>query len=79
MHLAEFRIPYPESPPSEVFMSLLFDPMMLFKIKEVRRDLRKFSGPALFLILLNLNKLSDCGGEGGRICNALIRSKPECY
>jgi hypothetical protein len=37
---------------------------MLFKIKGVRRDSRKFSGPTRFLITLNLKKLSD-GGERG--------------
>jgi hypothetical protein len=48
---------------SGVRMSLTIEAMMLFKIKAVRRDLRISSGPARFLILLNLNKLSDCGGE----------------
>ena len=53
--------------------------MMLFRIKEVRSDLRKFSGPARFLILLNLNELSDCCGERGRCIRRLLRSKPEGY
>jgi hypothetical protein len=44
-------------------MSLTIEAMMLFKIKAVRRDLRKSSGPARFVIALNLNKLSDCGDE----------------
>ncbi len=46
-------------------MCLVVEATMLFKIKAVRRDLRKFSRPTQFLILLNLNKLSDCGGERG--------------
>jgi predicted transcriptional regulator len=33
---------------------------MLLKIKAVRRDLRELSGPSRFLILLNLNELSNC-------------------
>ena len=48
---------------SEIPMSRIIEAIMLLKIKAVRRDLRKFSGPARFLILLNLNKLSDCGDE----------------
>jgi hypothetical protein len=44
-------------------MCLVVEATMLFKIKAVRRDLGKFSRPTQFLILLNLNKLSDCGGE----------------
>ena len=37
---------------------------MLFKIQGVRRDLRKFSVPTRFFILLNLKRLSD-GSERG--------------
>jgi len=48
---------------SEIPMCLVVEATMLFKIKAVRRDLGKFSRPTQFLILLNLNKLSDCGGE----------------
>ena len=40
---------------------------MSFKIKAVRRDLRKFSDPIRFLILLNLNKLSHCGCKRGAL------------
>jgi hypothetical protein len=46
-------------------MSLVLEPVMLFKKQAVRRDLRKFSGPIRFPILLNLNNLSDCGCERG--------------
>jgi hypothetical protein len=46
-------------------MSLVIEAMMLFRIKAVRRDLRKFSGAIRFLIPLNLNELSDCGSEQG--------------
>jgi hypothetical protein len=34
---------------------------MLFTIKDVSDDLRDFCGPYLFLNLLNLNLLPDCG------------------
>jgi len=44
-------------------MSRIIEAIMLLKIKAVRRDLGKFSGPTRFLILLNLNELSDCGDE----------------
>jgi hypothetical protein len=37
-------------------MSVTIEATMLFKIKAVRRDFRKFSGPTRFLILLNLNE-----------------------
>ena len=37
---------------------------MLLKVKAVRCELRKLWSPARFLILLNLNNLSDCGGGG---------------
>ena len=46
-------------------MSLVIEAVMLLKIKAVRSDLRKFSGSTRFLILLNSNKLSGCGCEGG--------------
>ena len=53
----EARFPCPRS----------FDPVMLMKTQAVRRDLRKFSSPAQFLILLNSNELSGfCGEPGGR-------------
>jgi hypothetical protein len=48
-------------------MSLTIEATMLFKIKAVRRDLRKFCGPTRFFILLDLNELSDCGGERGSV------------
>jgi hypothetical protein len=54
-------------------MSLIIEAKMLLKIKGVRRDLGKFSGPTRFLILLNLNELSDCVGEGGE------RAYKDCY
>jgi len=38
-------------------LSLLIEAIMLFKIKAVRRDLRKLSGPDRFPIMLNLNGL----------------------
>jgi hypothetical protein len=62
-----------------LLLSLLIEARMLFKIKAVRRDLRKLSGPARFLIMLNLNGLSDCGGERGARIQRVLRSKPECY
>ena len=40
-------------------MSLVFEPVMLLKIKAVRCDVGKFSGPHRLLIMLNLKKLSD--------------------
>jgi hypothetical protein len=39
---------------------------MLFKIKVVRRDFRELSGPSRFLILLNLNELSNYCRAGER-------------
>ena len=59
-------------------MSLVLEPVMLFKTQAVRRDLRESSRSPRFLILLISNKLSDCGWEGGCACNCFIRSKPEC-
>jgi hypothetical protein len=56
--------------------SLVSEPVMLCKINGVRRDLRKFSVPTRFSILLNLNKLSD-GTERGRACMHFIRANPE--
>jgi len=38
---------------------------MSFKIKAVRRDLGKFSGPVRYPIMLNLKTLSGCCGERG--------------
>jgi len=61
-----------------LLLSLLIEARMLFKIKAVRCDLRKFSGPGRFLIMLNLNGLSDCGGERGARIQRVLRSKPEC-
>jgi hypothetical protein len=46
-------------------MSLLIEAVMLFKIKAVTRDLRKFSSPIRLFIILNLNELLDRGDEGG--------------
>jgi hypothetical protein len=46
-------------------MSLVIEARMLLKIKAVRRDLSKFSGPTRFPIILNQNKLSDCGCDRG--------------
>jgi hypothetical protein len=60
-------------------MSLLIEARMLFKIKPVRRDLRKLFGPTRFLIMLNLKRLEDCGCERGECMKELLRSKPECY
>ena len=48
-----------------MLLSLLIEARMLFKIKAVRCDLRKFSGSARFLIILNLKKLPDCGNKRG--------------
>jgi hypothetical protein len=62
-----------------VLLSLVIEARMLLKIKAVRRDLRKFSWPARFLIVLNLNRLSDCGGERGARIQRVLRAKPECY
>jgi hypothetical protein len=56
-------------------MSLIIEARMLFKIKTVRRDLRKFAGPIRFFIMLNLKKLLDCGCERGA---ASVQCK-ECY
>jgi len=48
-----------------VLLSLVIEARMLLKVKAVRCDLRKFSCRARFLIVLNLNRLSDRGGERG--------------
>jgi hypothetical protein len=50
-------------------MSLFIEARMLLKIKAVRRDLRKFSGPARFLIVLNLKKLLGLAPSGERACH----------
>jgi len=42
---------------------------MLFKIKTVRRGLRKLAVPTGFLILLNSKTLSDSCGRGARMHN----------
>ncbi len=60
-------------------MSLTIEATMLFKIKAVRRDLRKFCSPTRFFILLDLNELSDLAASGGTCIQRLLRSKPECY
>ena len=53
----EARFPCPRS----------FDPVMLMKTNAVRRDLRKFSSPAQFVIMLNSNELSgSCTEPEGR-------------
>ena len=44
-------------------MSLVVEAIMLYKIKGVRSDLGKLSSSTEFLIILNLNELSCCGGE----------------
>ena len=49
---------------------------MLFRIKAIRRDLRKLPGSTEFLILLNSNELPRRGGEGGaRIIFSYVRSR----
>jgi hypothetical protein len=45
-------------------LPVVIEAKMLLKTKSVRCDSSKFSCPTLFLIMLNLNGLSDC--DGGR-------------
>jgi hypothetical protein len=49
-------------------MSLVIEARMLFKIKAIRSDLRKFSGPDRFLIILNLNELEVLAARGKSTC-----------
>ena len=53
------RLVRPET--REISISLVMKADMLFKIQGDRDDLWDFFGPSLFLNLLSLNPLSDCG------------------
>jgi hypothetical protein len=55
-------------------MSFVGKARMSFKIKAVRRDSREFSYLAGFFIILNLKRLSGCGGEGHAFINRYVRS-----